>query len=150
MARLFNGSIILALISVLLSCRFHKPLVKFQDRSFEKKDTLNNTTLKIESYKYPRISWWLRRPHWTGAYILNSQFDQNGKLTEKIFSWYSNTSLSDGNLKIKTKIVYYSDSLKIIKIDYMIDKFQGRGRMPVFRKTVVWDKKEEKYKKIQN
>ena len=131
-------TIILMLTSTLYSCRSHKPIVIFHDRSFEKIDSVNGTTLKIESYKYPRISW-LYGPHWTGAYVLNSVYDQDNRLTKEIFSWRSNSSISDGNLKTKTKIVYYSDSLTIVKIDYMIDKNHGPGRMPVFRKTVIWN-----------
>lgn len=138
-------TIILLLTTTLYSCRFHKPLVKVHDRTFEKRDTVNGTILKIESYKYPRISWLWGRPHWTGAYVLNSVYDKNQKLTRKITSWKSNSSISDGNLKTKTKIIYYSDSLTIVKIDYMIDKNHGPGRMPVLRKTVVWDKDKQKY-----
>jgi hypothetical protein len=138
-------AIILILASASSSCRFHGPLVKIYDGSFEEKDSIHKTMVKIESYKYPRISWLWGRPHWTGAYVLNSVYDENQKLIKKIFSWRSNASISDGNLKTKTKIVYYSDSLTIVKIDYMIDKNHGPGRMPVFRKTVIWDNDKKKY-----
>lgn len=138
-------TIILILASAFSSCRFHRPLVKIHDRSYEKKDTINKIIVKIESYKYPRISWLWGRPHWTGAYVLNSVYDGNQKLTKKIFSWRSNSSISDGSLKTKTKIVYYSDSLTIVKIDYMVDKNHGPGRMPLFRRTVIWDNDKKKY-----
>lgn len=142
-------TIILIFSTVLCSCKFYTPLVKFHDRSFDKVDSVNKTTLKIDSYKYPRISW-LSGPHWTGAYVLNSFYDQNNHLTKKVYSWRSNSSLTDGNLKTKTKIVYYSDSLTIVKIDYMIDKNHGPGRMPVFRKTVIWDEKKKKYLEVNS
>jgi hypothetical protein len=116
----------------------------FHNISFEKIDSVNGTILKIQSYKYPRISW-LYGPHWTGSYVLNSVYDKDDRLTKKIFSWSSNSSISDGNLKTKTKIVYYSDSLTIVKIDYMIDKNHGPGRMPMFRKTIIWDEDKQKY-----
>jgi hypothetical protein len=123
--------------------------VIFHHESFEKRDSVNRTTLKVESYKYPRISWLWGRPNWTGAYVLNSVYDDHDRLTEKIFSWRSNSSISDGNLKTKTKIVHYSDSSLIVKIEYMIYKNYGRGGRTIFRKTVAWDKDEKKYKEVK-
>lgn len=152
LARILMGRIIIAILTLwilLCSCRFHTPLIKFHGRSFDKVDRVNKTTLKIESYKYPRISW-LSGPQWTGAYVLNSFYDQNNRLTKKIYTWSSNSSLSDGNLKTKTKIVYYSDSLAIVKVEYMVDKNHGPGRMPVFRKTVMWDRDKKKYFEVDS
>lgn len=133
-------------MTTLFSCGFHKPLFIFNKKAYEKKDTLTGGTLKIESFKYPRISWW-RGPHFTGSYVSNKLYDQHEKLTQEIFSRGSNSGISDGNLKTKTKILYYSDSLKVIKIEYRIDKFHGRGRMPILRKTIIWDNKEKRFTK---
>ena len=115
--------IFLKQLATLSSCRFSKPLVKFHGRSLEKVDSSTRTTLKIESYKYPRISW-LNGSHWTGSYIVNSLYNEDDKLTKQICSRSSNSSISDGNLKTKTKIIHYSDSRKIVKIDYMVDSIK--------------------------
>jgi len=144
MRRLIHYFIIPALATALFSCGFQKPLLTFNEKAYEKVDMLTGTTLKIESYKYPRVSW-LGGPHLTGLYVSNTVYDKNDKLTTKIFSRHSNSAISDGNLKIKTKILYYSDSLKVIKIEYLIDKFHGPGRMPILRRTMIWDNEGKKY-----
>lgn len=137
-------TIILLLTSTLYSCRFSKPILTFNHKSFEKTDSVNLTIVKIQSYRYPRISW-LYGPHFTGSYVVNSVYDKDNRLTRRIFSRNSNSSISDGNLKTITKIFYFSDSAKAIRIEYMIDKNHGPGRMPVFRKTLVWDNDKQKY-----
>jgi len=147
---LLNRSIVVILLGTTAwcSCRFHAPLVKFDRQSFEAVDSVTQTTQRVQSYKYPRFSWLWGRPYWTGAYVLNSVYIQDSTLTTKIYSWRSNASLSDGNLKIKSKTVTYSDSMMIVRIDYLIDKYNGPGRRPVFRKSVVWNSEEGKYVEV--
>ena len=137
----------LLVLITLGACRFSKPLLRFDHRSVQRKDTLDKTVSNIDSYRC--IRWdWNRGPHVIGEFDATRTYNEEGRLAAEAYTRRAISGPEHDHQKEIRRRVWHSPLGKALIIDRTIDKYHGLERDRVYHKTWIWDDDRKTYIKI--